>query len=276
MPFQYFQQLYSEFESVKGSQRDLPTGRLSDPVAYVIRKALLSGVLKPGSSIPERVLAQDLNVSRTPVREALFVLQGEGLVHLRHNRTALVAHFSQDDLRRVYSLRGLLEGFSAECAASNPDRSNVPKVEHSLRRYLKLNKQSTPIDQVALLLPWHELHRQVEGRGATDPMSAEESAAYFKTRPRESQLAAWASRQSEPLADRAELDKRVAALRARWPDGTEIPAPDFWGGYLVRAESLEFWHGRESRLHDRLRYEALRPGAPLDDPAAWRVRRCAP
>ena len=130
--------------------------------------------------------------------------------------------------------------------------------------------------QVALLFPWHELHRQVEVRGATDPMSAEESAAYFKTRPRESQLAAWASRQSEPLADRAELDKRVAVLRARWPDGTEIPAPDFWGGYLVRAESLEFWHGRESRLHDRLRYEALRPGAPLDDPAAWRVRRCAP
>lgn len=110
MPFQYFQQLYSEFESVKGSQRDLPTRRLSDPVAYVIRKAILSGVLKPGSSIPERVLAQELNVSRTPVREALFVLQGEGLVRLRHNRTALVAHFSQDDLRRVYSLRGLLEG----------------------------------------------------------------------------------------------------------------------------------------------------------------------
>jgi DNA-binding GntR family transcriptional regulator len=77
MPFQYFQQLYSEFESVKGSQRDLPTRRLSDPVAYVIRKAILSGVLKPGSSIPERVLAQELNVSRTPVREALFVLQAK-------------------------------------------------------------------------------------------------------------------------------------------------------------------------------------------------------
>lgn len=156
MPFQYFQQLYSEFEAVRGSQRDLPPGRLSDPVAYVIRKAILSGVLKPGGSIPERVLAQELNVSRTPVREALFVLQGEGLVHLRHNRTALVAHFSQDDLRRVYSLRGLLEGFSAECAASNPDRSHVGKVEHALRRYLKLNEHSTPIEQAQADLEFHE------------------------------------------------------------------------------------------------------------------------
>ena len=130
--------------------------------------------------------------------------------------------------------------------------------------------------QVALLFPWFELHRQVDVRGAAEKMSAEESAAYFRTRPRDSQLAAWASRQSAPLAGRAELDARMAELQARWPEGTEIPAPDFWGGILVRAETVEFWHGRESRLHDRLRYEALRPGAPLDDPAAWRVRRFAP
>ena len=130
--------------------------------------------------------------------------------------------------------------------------------------------------QVSLLFPWHEMHRQVEVRGAAEKMPAAESAAYFRTRPRESQLAAWASRQSEPLSDRAALDAQVTKLRTRWPDETEIPVPDFWGGYLVRAETVEFWHGRESRLHDRLRYEALRPGAPLDDPAAWRVRRYAP
>ena len=156
MPTQYFQQLYSEFEAVRGSQRDLSSGRLSDPVAYVIRKAILSGVLKPGTSIPERVLAQELNVSRTPVREALFVLQGEGLVHLRHNRSALVAHFSQDDLHRVYALRGLLEGFSAECAAANPDRSHIPKVDHALQRYLKLSEQATPIEQAQADLEFHE------------------------------------------------------------------------------------------------------------------------
>ena len=130
--------------------------------------------------------------------------------------------------------------------------------------------------RVSLLFPWHEMHRQVEVRGAAEPISAEESAAYFQTRPRDSKLAAWASRQSMPLADRAELEAKMAAWSARWPDEAEIPMPEFWGGYLVRAESVEFWHGRESRLHDRLRYEALRPAAPLDDPAAWRVRRYAP
>jgi pyridoxamine 5'-phosphate oxidase len=130
--------------------------------------------------------------------------------------------------------------------------------------------------QASLLFPWHGLHRQVEVRGAAERMSTEESAAYFRTRPRNSQLAAWASEQSAPLAGRAALEARMAELQARWPEGTEIPAPEFWGGYLVRAESVEFWHGRESRLHDRLRYEALRPAAPLDDPAAWRVRRFAP
>ena len=130
--------------------------------------------------------------------------------------------------------------------------------------------------QVSLLFPWFELHRQVEVRGTAERMAPEESAAYFRSRPRDSQLAAWASAQSSPLDGRAGLEARMAELATRWPEGTEIPAPDFWGGYLVRAESVEFWHGRESRLHDRLRYEAVRAGAALDDAGAWRVRRYAP
>lgn len=130
--------------------------------------------------------------------------------------------------------------------------------------------------KVSLLFPWHALHRQVEVRGTAEKMSPEESAAYFRTRSRDSQLAAWASVQSSPLDGRAGLDARVAELQRRWPEGTEIPAPDFWGGYLVRAESVELWHGRESRLHDRLRYEAVRAGAALDEAGAWRVRRVAP
>ena len=130
--------------------------------------------------------------------------------------------------------------------------------------------------QVALRFPWFELHRQVEVRGTAERMAPEESAAYFRSRPRDSQLAAWASAQSSPLDGRAGLEARMAKLAARWPEGTEIPAPDFWGGYLVWAESVEFWHGRESRLHDRLRYEAVRAGVALDDAGAWRVRRYAP
>jgi pyridoxamine 5'-phosphate oxidase len=130
--------------------------------------------------------------------------------------------------------------------------------------------------RVALVFPWFALHRQVTVLGQAEHMTAAESAAYFRSRPRGSQLAAWASVQSAPLADRAQLERRMAELENRWPEGVDIPAPEFWGGYLVRADSVEFWHGRTSRLHDRLRFEALRPTAPLDDPAAWRVQRYAP
>ncbi len=130
--------------------------------------------------------------------------------------------------------------------------------------------------RAALLFAWAPLQRQVEVRGTAERMGAAESAAYFRTRPRDSQLAAWASAQSQPLAGRGHLEARMAELRRRWPEGTEIPMPETWGGYLVRAGAVEFWQGRESRLHDRLRYEAARPGAALDDPAGWRVRRYAP
>ena len=130
--------------------------------------------------------------------------------------------------------------------------------------------------QAALVFPWHARHRQVTVLGVAEPMSPAENAAYFRARPRDSQLAAWASAQSAPLESRAELDRRMAELERRWPEGTDVPAPDFWGGFLVRAASVEFWQGRPSRLHDRLRYEAVRPGAALDDPGAWRVRRYAP
>lgn len=130
--------------------------------------------------------------------------------------------------------------------------------------------------QVALVFPWLALQRQVTVLGAAERMTPAESAAYFRSRPRDSQLAAWASRQSARIDGRSGLDRRMAELAARWPEGEEIPMPDFWGGYLVRPGSVEFWQGRPSRLHDRLRFEAARPGAALDDAAAWQVRRYAP
>jgi pyridoxamine 5'-phosphate oxidase len=130
--------------------------------------------------------------------------------------------------------------------------------------------------RVSLVFPWFALHRQVAVLGVAEKMPAAESAAYFRSRPRDSQLAAWASVQSAPIENRAVLEKRMAMLEKRWPAGVGIPAPDFWGGFLVRVESMEFWHGRTSRLHDRLRFEAARPGAALNDAAAWRVRRYAP
>ena len=130
--------------------------------------------------------------------------------------------------------------------------------------------------RVALVFPWFPLHRQVSVLGRAEQMDPQESAAYFHSRPRGSQLAAWASRQSSALMGRDALDARMAELEQRWPEGTQIPAPDFWGGFLVRADSVEFWHGRVSRLHDRLRYESLAPDAQLDDEEAWQLRRYAP
>ena len=95
-----------------------------------------------------------------------------------------------------------------------------------------------------------------------------EAARYFASRPRESQLGAWASEQSAVIGGREVLDERFAAAAERWPGGTPVPLPDFWGGYRVVPETVEFWQGRENRLHDRLRYQ--REGA------AWRVERLAP
>lgn len=118
----------------------------------------------------------------------------------------------------------------------------------------------------SLLFPWHGLRRQVIVQGTAAQVPRAETEAYFASRPRGSQIGAWASRQSSVIAGRAELDDRYAALEARWPDA--VPCPDFWGGYVVTPEAVEFWQGRPSRLHDRLRFR--RSGD------AWVVERLAP
>jgi len=105
----------------------------------------------------------------------------------------------------------------------------------------------------SLLFPWNELDRQVIVGGRVEKMSVAESAAYFVTRPRESQVAAWASRQSRPVSARALLEKQVSVLKEKFGKG-EIPVPDFWGGYRVVPDRIEFWQGGEHRLHDRFLY----------------------
>ena len=118
------------------------------------------------------------------------------------------------------------------------------------------------------LFPWYQLGRQVTVEGTVRPMSADESEPYFHSRAHGSQLGAWASRQSTVLSSRQELDGRYEELLRRWPEGTEVPMPDFWGGYLIVPETVEFWQSRPSRLHDRLRYK--RSG---DD---WIIERLSP
>ena len=119
----------------------------------------------------------------------------------------------------------------------------------------------------ALIAYWRELDRQVRARGPVERLSDAESDAYFATRPRDSQLGAWASPQSTPLQSRAELDRRLAEAEDRFDDG-EVARPPHWGGYLLRPLAIEFWQGQVARLHDRFRYSR--------DGEAWRIERLAP
>jgi pyridoxamine 5'-phosphate oxidase len=119
----------------------------------------------------------------------------------------------------------------------------------------------------SLLFGWYELQRQVRIEGAASRIPRAETEAYFATRPRDSQLGAWASAQSSVVASRADLDAAYAEAEARFV-GTDVPAPPHWGGYLVTPDRVEFWQGRRHRMHDRLAYR--REGA------RWIIERLAP
>jgi len=121
--------------------------------------------------------------------------------------------------------------------------------------------------RAAAILHWQQLQRQVRVTGGVERLSEQDSAAYFATRPRGSQLAAWASHQSQVVASRGALEDRFAEMEQRFT-GEEVPLPPWWGGYRLEAEVVECWQGRPNRLHDRLRW--TRQGA------TWRLERLAP
>lgn len=129
------------------------------------------------------------------------------------------------------------------------------------------SRELTTNPQIALTFYWSSLNRQVRIEGFVEIVTRQESEDYFQTRPRGSQLGAWASPQSEEIADRETLDKMVAEIEERFRD-QPIPCPPFWGGFRVKPDRIEFWQGRESRLHDRMLY-TLREGA-------WQISRLAP
>ncbi|MEE2803514.1 MAG: pyridoxamine 5'-phosphate oxidase [Pseudomonadota bacterium] len=129
-------------------------------------------------------------------------------------------------------------------------------------------KQISDNPQAALLFPWVRLGRQITVAGRVEKISKTESVQYFLSRPRGSQLSAWASAQSNVISSRAVLESAFATVKRRFADG-EVPLPEFWGGYRVDPDSIEFWQNRKDRLHDRFRYNREGNGV-------WRIDRLTP
>ncbi|WP_018624566.1 pyridoxamine 5'-phosphate oxidase [Kangiella aquimarina] len=135
------------------------------------------------------------------------------------------------------------------------------------------NSQSNKAQQIAdnpnvcLHFPWHKMERQVSIKGTAEKLGIKETLAYFTKRPRESQIAAWASQQSRPIKSRDLLVQQFEKMKARFAKG-EVPLPDFWSGYRVKPKSIEFWQGGAHRLHDRFVYTATEDG--------WNIERLMP
>jgi pyridoxamine 5'-phosphate oxidase len=121
--------------------------------------------------------------------------------------------------------------------------------------------------QASLLFFWAKLERQIRIEGVVSKASRKTSEDYFATRPRESQIGAWASAQSRVIANRRELEEKIIELEAHF-EGKKIPLPPFWGGFVVKPFSFEFWQGRKNRLHDRLLYRKTS--------SAWKIERLSP
>jgi pyridoxamine 5'-phosphate oxidase len=160
------------------------------------------------------------------------------------------------------------------------DAEGRPSVRHVLLRGVddgfvfftnyesRKGRQLSENPHAALVFLWKTLERQVNVTGTVARVSSEESEAYFRTRPREARIGAWASPQSRVLGSREELDARVEEIEDRYPD--EIPLPPFWGGYRLTPDTIEFWQGRVHRLHDRFRYSRDAGGGD------WRIERLSP
>jgi len=179
--------------------------------------------------------------------------------------------------------RGVYEPNAMALATIDPD--GAPSIrtvllrrldEHGLAFYTDYNSRKGRAllahPDVAAVFPWYVLHRQVTIAGRVERTGDADSDDYFSARPRGAQVAAWASEQSHPIADRAALEQRVKDAEHRFEGTSELPRPERWGGFRIVPHRLEFWQGRTSRLHDRLVFER-EPGLPG---APWQLSRLQP
>jgi pyridoxamine 5'-phosphate oxidase len=165
-------------------------------------------------------------------------------------------------------------------AVATADAEGRPSVRHVLLRGIdrrgftfftnyesRKGRQLAENPHAGLVFLWKRLDRQVNATGTAERIEPAESDAYFATRPREARLGAWASAQSSVLASREQLDEQVAETERRFA-GLDVERPPHWGGFVVRPETVEFWQGRRSRLHDRFRYTR--------EDGTWRIERLSP
>lgn len=232
---------------------------------------------------PRTVVAEDRGAGSREALRARVQYETEGL------READIADTPLAQLSRWLqqaAAAGVAEPNAMSLATSGPDGPQVrvvlakDLVGSGITFFTNLESakaQDLAADpRAAAVFAWLPLHRQVRFRGPVVELSRAESGAYFATRPRGSQIGAWASPQSHAITSRDELSHQVTEIERRFADDSEIPLPDHWGGYRIAPVAVEFWQGQPSRLHDRLRFDARSDNAQLDDPNGWTLTRLAP
>jgi pyridoxamine 5'-phosphate oxidase len=207
--------------------------------------------------LPEDFSQQGLreeDIDPDPIQQFRVWLEGADSAGLREPNAMTLATCMPDGRpsARMVLLRGLdQDGFSFFTSYESRKAGELTANPHA-----------------ALVFWWPALERQVRIEGTVERTTAEESDNYFRTRPRGSQMGAWASKQSEVIAGRIVLEQRMAELEQEYAVG-EVPRPPFWGGFRVRPIVIEFWQGRRNRLHDRIRYSRVEGGG-------WRIERVSP
>jgi pyridoxamine 5'-phosphate oxidase len=202
---------------------------------------------------------------------------------------AQVAGWVADAVRRSESGPDVVEPFAM--AVATTDAEGRPNVRTVIMRFLdergpgfvtsttsRKGRELAVNPAVAATLTWPAMYRAVRFRGHAAPLDPHEVEAYWRSRPWASRISAWASRQSEPVGSRAELEAEYARRAAQFPDGggeVDVPVPESWGGYRILCDEVELWAGRRDRLHDRIVYTRTGHG-DLGDAASWQVHRRQP